>query len=241
MVVSTTIRHLPPYQAAPKSAGLPLSVRYCGRVAYRTMWDAQQQHTQRRAAAGGNELWLVEHQPVFTLGRAARREHLLNTGPIPVVQSDRGGQVTYHGPGQLIVYMLLNLDHIGLGIKGLVTQAEQAVIDLLGGYGLAAKRRHKAPGVYVKSRKIAALGMRVRHRCTYHGLALNVAMDLSPFHRIHPCGYPGLEVTDLASEGICCTIDGVAASLSMILAAKLGFAPPTKAALPFGEASNDLR
>ena len=185
------------------------------------------QHTRQRDPKGGNELWLLEHQPVFTLGCAARRDALLNTGDIPVIHSDRGGQVTYHGPGQLLVYMLLNLDHIELGIKGLVTQAEQVVIDLLACYGLQAKRWHKFPGVYVNNRKIASLGMRVRQRCTYHGLAFNVAMDLSPFRRIHPCGDPDLEVTDLASEGVRCTFEGVAESLSAMLAANLGFIIPT--------------
>ena len=221
-----------------KNTALTLGVRYCGRVEYRAMWDAQRQHTRQRDPKGGNELWLLEHHSVFTLGCAARRDALLDTGDIPVIHSDRGGQVTHHGPGQLLVYMLLNLDHIELGIRGVVAHAEQVVVDLLACYGLQAKRRHKAPGVYVNHRKIASLGMRVRQRCTYHGLAINVAMDLSPFRRIHPCGDPNLEVTDLASEGVCCTLEGVAESVSAMLAAKLGFATPA-AKLLFKDLSND--
>ena len=145
-----------------------------------------------------DELWLLEHQPVFTQGINGKPEHLLDSGDIPLVQSDRGGQITYHGPGQLICYLLLDLRRRGLGVKGLVTTLEQAIIDLLASYGVAGERRPGAPGIYVADAKIAALGLRIRHGCSYHGLSLNLDMDLDPFSRINPCGYQGLAVTQLA-------------------------------------------
>lgn len=154
--------------------------------------------TSNREARTLDELWLLEHPSVYTLGQAGRAEHLLNIGAIPVVQSDRGGQVTYHGPGQLIAYLLLDLRRCGLGVKRLVGLLEQSVIDLLARHELEAEARPEAPGVYVRGAKIASLGLRVRGGCCYHGLALNVAMDLEPFQRINPCGYPGLQVTQLS-------------------------------------------
>ena len=157
----------------------------------RVFSDARTPHTQ-------DALWLLEHPPVFTLGQAGRLEHLLDVGTIPVVQSDRGGQVTYHGPGQLIAYLLLDLRRSGLGVKRLVHLLEQCVIDLLARRGIEAEARADAPGVYVQGGKVASLGLRVRGGCCYHGLALNVAMDLRPFQRINPCGYPGLRVTQLS-------------------------------------------
>lgn len=173
-------------------------VRRLGLVPYEPTWRAMQELTQARGPETPDELWLCEHPPVFTLGLASRPEHLLRDVGIPVVKTDRGGQVTYHGPGQLVGYLLLDLKRRGLTVKGLVSRIEQAVIDLLAGYGVAASRREGAPGVYVNGAKVAALGLKVKNGCTYHGLSLNVAMDLAPFSAINPCGYEGLAVTSLA-------------------------------------------
>jgi len=160
-----------------------------------------QQFTDQRDASTVDEIWLLEHEAVFTQGRAGKAEHLLAPGDIPVVQSDRGGQITYHGPGQLMVYTLLDIDRLGLGIRSLVLALEQAVIACLADYGISARGRRDAPGVYVKNAKIASLGLRVRKGCSYHGLALNVNMDLAPFERINPCGYRGLEMTQISALG----------------------------------------
>lgn len=154
--------------------------------------------TDARTTRTDDQLWLLEHPPVFTLGQAGRSEHVLDPGQIPVVHCDRGGQVTYHGPGQLIAYVLLDLRRAGLGVKGLVRRMEESVIDLLARQGIEATLQPGAPGVYVEAAKIASLGLRVRGGCTYHGLALNVAMDLRPFQCINPCGYPGLAVTQIS-------------------------------------------
>lgn len=162
--------------------------------------------TDQRNPETPDELWLLEHTPVFTLGQAGRLEYLRDSGTIPVVVSDRGGQITYHGPGQLVVYSLLDLNRLGLGIRGLVASLEAAVVDLLRDLGLSPEQRPRAPGVYVEGAKIAALGLRVRRGCSYHGLSLNIAMDLEPFRHIDPCGYPGLAVTQLCDLGI---IEGV--------------------------------
>jgi len=169
---------------------------------YSATLEAMRRFTDDRNRETLDEIWLLEHPPVFTLGQAGRREHLLDPGDIPVIQVDRGGQVTYHGPGQLVAYLLLDLRRIGFGVKRLVNLLEESVIDLLDTYGIDAARRQDAPGVYVAGAKIASLGLRVRNGCSYHGLALNVAMDLEPFRRINPCGYAGLamtQVSDLAS------------------------------------------
>jgi len=176
-------------------------LRRLGRRDYPPTWHEMQAFTDRRDANTPDELWLVEHPPVFTQGMNGRPEHLLDPGDIPVVAVDRGGQVTYHGPGQLVVYPLLDLRRRQLGIRDLVQRLEFAVIDLLAGYGIEALGRRDAPGVYVEGRKIASLGLRVRRGCSYHGLSLNVDMDLSPFARINPCGFPGLEVTRCADLG----------------------------------------
>jgi len=181
--------------------GPPLQLRRLGLVDYAPTWAAMRAFTDARTSASDDELWLLQHPPVFTLGQAGRPEHILAPGTIPVVQTDRGGQVTYHGPGQLISYLLLDLRRAGLGVKGLVYLLEQAVIDLLAEVGIQAQARLDAPGVYVAGAKIASLGLRVRKGCSYHGLALNVDMDLGPFARINPCGYPGLAVTQLADLG----------------------------------------
>jgi lipoyl(octanoyl) transferase len=167
---------------------------------YPATWAAMRAFTDARETSTPDELWLLEHPPVFTLGQAGRLEHLLAPGTIPVIQTDRGGQVTYHGPGQLVAYLLLDLRRAGIGVKRLVERLEQSVIDLLAEYGVAAERHTDAPGVYVAGAKIASLGLRVRNGCSYHGLALNVDMDLEPFSRINPCGYAGLAVTQLVDQ-----------------------------------------
>lgn len=158
-----------------------------------------QAFTARRGPDTPDELWLCEHPPVFTLGLAGKPEHLLKDIGVPVVKIDRGGQITYHGPGQIVCYLLLDLKRRGITIKGLVNRMEQAIIDLLTGYGVTAERLDGAPGVYVGGAKIAALGLKVKNGCCYHGLALNVAMDLSPFNAINPCGYAGMAVTQISA------------------------------------------
>src|SRR5580693_6353422 len=166
---------------------------------YEPTWRAMQRFTAERDATTPDEIWFLEHPPVFTLGLNASRAHVLAPGDIPVVQIDRGGQVTYHGPGQLVVYPLLDLRRLGLGVRDLVTALEAAVVAFAADLGLEAAARRDAPGVYIAGRKLASLGLRIRRGCSYHGLALNVAMDLEPFGRINPCGYAGLEVTDLGA------------------------------------------
>lgn len=175
-----------------------VTIRTLGLRAYQETHHAMQEAVPRLKASGDAELWLVEHPPVFTQGQAGSAEHLGNTGAIAVVQSDRGGQVTYHGPGQVVVYTLVPLKPFGLHVRALVQLLEQAVIEVLGGCGIAAQTRPRAPGVYVGEAKIASLGLRIRQGVSYHGVALNVAMDLEPFSRIHPCGFPGLAVTQVS-------------------------------------------
>lgn len=192
---------------------LPPNIRTLGRRDYVSTWRAMQEFTATRTADTADELWLVEHPPVYTQGMNGKPEHLLDVGDIPLVKTDRGGQVTYHGPGQIVVYVLIDLRRRGLGVRQLVGLLEQAVIDLLTGYGIAAQTRRDAPGVYVQGKKIAALGLRVRHGCSYHGLSLNVAMNLAPFQRINPCGYAGLEVTQLRDEGGVDNLADVSAAL----------------------------
>ncbi len=201
-----------------------LRLRRLGRRPYRETWEAMRAFTDARTPDTPSELWLVEHDPVFTQGQAGRTEHLLAPGDIPVVQTDRGGQVTYHGPGQLVAYVLLSLREAGLGVRALVSALEQAVIDLLDGLGIAAHARPEAPGVYVGEAKIAALGLRVRRGYSYHGLALNVDLDLEPFSRINPCGYAGMPVTRLRDLGVDLDMDACAARLVAALAARLGYA-----------------
>lgn len=192
-------------------------------MAYEPAWHAMRAFTDTRGADTPDELWLLEHEPVFTLGRVARREHVLDAGDIPLVQVDRGGQVTYHGPGQLVLYALVDLRARGIGVRRLVETLEQTVIDVLAEHGVAAERRAGAPGVYVDGRKIAALGLRVRRGCSYHGLALNVDGDLSPFARIDPCGHRGLAVTRTVDEGIEAGRDALGRALVERLAAALGY------------------
>lgn len=177
-------------------------VRQLGRVEYEPTWRAMQAFTAARAPDTPDELWVLEHPPVFTQGQAGKPEHLIAATDIPVVQIDRGGQITYHGPGQVVIYVLVDLRRRGYGIRELVTRMEQAVIDLLSAHGVNAARQPGAPGVYVDGAKIAALGLRVKHGCTYHGLALNVDMDLSPFGAINPCGYAGMQVAQCRDRGV---------------------------------------
>lgn len=176
-------------------------VRRLGLVAYEPTWRAMQAFNRARAPATADQVWLLEHPPVFTLGLAGRREHLLDPGDIPVVATDRGGQVTYHGPGQAVAYVLLDLKRRGIGVKELVRRLEGAVIEVLAGYGVEGARRAGMPGVYVRGAKIGAVGLRVARGCSYHGVALNAGVDLAPFARIDPCGYPGLAATSLEREG----------------------------------------
>ncbi|MBS0575278.1 MAG: lipoyl(octanoyl) transferase LipB [Proteobacteria bacterium] len=176
-------------------------VRDLGRRAYEPVWRAMQAFTDTRDDATADELWVVEHDPVFTLGQAGKPEHVLAPGDIPVLHVDRGGQVTYHGPGQIVAYPLVDLRRIHLGVREMVERIEQSVIDVLADWNILGQRRDGAPGVYVAGAKIAALGLRIRRGCSFHGLAFNVAMDLEPFHRINPCGYQGLQVTSVRDLG----------------------------------------
>jgi lipoyl(octanoyl) transferase len=196
-------------------------IRHLGRIDYETTWRRMQQFTDLRGAHSADEIWFLEHPPVFTLGMAGRREHLLAPGDIPVVHTDRGGQVTYHGPGQLVVYALVDLRRAGLGVRDLVTGLEQSVIHYCAALGIRAAARREAPGVYVDGRKLASVGIRIRRGASYHGLALNVDMDLEPFQRINPCGFAGLAMTQLSALA---DVPGVAAAAA-------GLQPHLRAAL----------
>jgi lipoyl(octanoyl) transferase len=196
--------------------------RFPGLTAYEPMWRAMQAFTDARDAETLDELWVVEHPPVFTLGQAGKWEHVLLPGEIPVVPVDRGGQVTYHGPGQIVAYPLIDLRRLKLGIRELVCRIEQAIIDTLAAWNVEAVRKEGAPGVYVAGAKVAALGLRVRRGCTFHGLAFNVNMDLEPFHRINPCGYQGLAVTQLMDLGGPSGLAEVETELVAQLARQLG-------------------
>lgn len=184
----------------PNVAAEDFKVRQLGLRDYQSVWQEMQQFTDARGPDTRDEVWLLEHPPVFTLGLNGKPEHILDAGDIPVVKCDRGGQVTYHGPGQLIVYLLLDLRRRELGVKTLVNKIEQAIIDLLQAQNINGQRREAAPGIYVNDAKIAALGLRVRRGCCYHGLSLNVDMDLQPFSRINPCGFEGLATDQLANH-----------------------------------------
>jgi lipoyl(octanoyl) transferase len=190
-----------------------LVVKRPGRIDYAPAWEAMRVFTAAREADTPDEIWLVEHPPVYTLGQAGKPEHLLRSTDIPLVKSDRGGQITYHGPGQLVAYLLIDLARRGLKVRELVSIMEQALIDCLAGYGIHAERRAGAPGVYVNDAKIAALGLRVRQGRSYHGLSLNVDMDLTPFSWTNPCGYEGLKVTQLADFGVTDDLEAVGVRL----------------------------
>jgi lipoyl(octanoyl) transferase len=205
-------------------------LRWLGRAAYESTWRAMQRLVDGRGPGSADEVWFLEHPPVFTLGMNARPEHLLAPGDIPVVQIDRGGQVTYHGPGQLVVYPLIDLDRAGLGVRSLVEGIERAIVATAALWGIEATGRRDAPGVYVGARKLASVGLRIRRGCSYHGLALNVAMDLEPFQRINPCGYAGLEMTQLGDLGGPADLGAVADALAPRLLAELGLDPPDQSA-----------
>jgi lipoyl(octanoyl) transferase len=196
-------------------------VRWLGRVDYESTWRAMQTFTDERGPDTCDELWLLEHPPVFTLGMAADRSHVLAPGDIPLIQTDRGGQVTYHGPGQLVAYPLLDVRRLQISVRGLVTLLEQCVIDIVAAHGLVAQGRRDAPGVYIEGRKVASLGLRIRRGASYHGLALNVDMDLEPFARINPCGMAGLAVTSLAELGIGGTVESFGREFAQRLEAGL--------------------
>ncbi len=212
---------MPPAQPLCPPPAPCLRVRRLGRVEYAPTFAAMQEFTATRTAETADELWIVEHPPVFTLGQAGKPEHLLRDIGIPLVQIDRGGQVTYHGPGQVVIYLLLDLNRRQLKVRELVRHIEQAVIDLLTAHGVTAERHANAPGVYVAGAKIAALGLRIRRGCSYHGVALNVQMDLSPFAAINPCGYPGLAVTQTHDLGLTLTPDTAAEELTRHLLLQL--------------------
>jgi lipoyl(octanoyl) transferase len=198
-----------------------VEVRNLGTTDYQVTWAAMKDFTHARDAQTLDQLWITEHPPVFTQGLNGRAEHLLDAGDIPVLQIDRGGQITYHGPGQLVLYCLLDLNRMGLGVKGLVAIIEKSVIDLLRGYRIESHVRPGAPGVYVDQAKIAALGLRIRKGCCYHGLSLNVDMELEPFTRINPCGYRGLAVSQLREFGIAKTVGQVGYELADIMISNL--------------------
>jgi lipoyl(octanoyl) transferase len=189
-------------------------VRTLGLQDYEPLWRAMQGFTEKREALTADEIWFTEHPPVFTLGMNASAEHLLAPGDIPVVQIDRGGQVTYHGPGQLMIYPLIDLRRSALGVRDLVTALEQSAIATAADYGLRANSRADAPGVYVAGKKIASVGLRVRRGASFHGMAFNVAMDLEPFSRINPCGFSDLQVTDLSSLGVTASLSKVRERMS---------------------------
>lgn len=203
-----------------------LVIRYLGLQDYTRIWQAMQQFTDQRNSDSVDEIWLLEHSPVFTQGQAGKAEHLLFPGEIPVVQVDRGGQVTYHGPGQLVAYVLLDIKRRNLGVRQLVTMLEQILIQLLAGHGIAANARPDAPGVYVNGAKIASLGLRVRKGCTFHGLALNVNMNMEPFSRINPCGYAGMQMVQSGELGGPQQVSVAAAELAELFQQHLAISRP---------------
>jgi len=211
---------------------LPACVRELGRQSYEPVRRAMQRFTDARSETTDDEIWLVEHEPVFTLGQAGKPEHVLAAGDIPVIHVDRGGQVTYHGPGQIVAYPLFDLKRMKVGVREYVHRIEQAIIDTAAEWNIHAERKEGAPGVYVAGAKVAALGIRVRRGCTFHGLAFNIGMDLEPFHRINPCGYQGLEVTALSDLGGPSSMDAVKPVLLENLARQFGLRLRTEAELP---------
>ena len=202
-------------------------IRYFPTVDYSPCWQAMRALTDHRGDDTEDELWVLEHPPVFTLGQAGKPEHVLNPGDIPVVNSDRGGQVTYHGPGQTVIYLMLDIKRIGLGSRGLVTAIEDSIIEFLNDQGINAASRDDAPGVYVNGAKIASLGLRIRRGATYHGLAINRDMDLSPWQRINPCGHVGQPMTTLRALGVTLEREKMEQQLVTVLAKRLGLTPRT--------------
>ena len=207
--------------------GERLGFRDLGLIDYEPTWQAMQRFTDGRDRNAADEVWLVQHPPVFTQGQSGKPEHLLLPGDIPVVQVDRGGQVTYHGPGQLVAYLMLDVRRLGFGVRELVTRIEHSLIDLLASYGVTAAAKPEAPGVYVQGAKIASLGLRIRNGCSFHGLALNVDMDLDPFKRINPCGYAGLAMTQLREHAGPIEFAEVSARLRAQLVKHLDYAEQT--------------
>lgn len=202
-------------------------VRQLGRQPYEPIFEAMKRFTDERDQNTQDEIWLVEHDAVFTQGQAGKAEHILMPGDIPVVQVDRGGQVTYHGPGQQVIYLMLNIKRRKLGVRHLVTAMEEAVVGLLEKYGVTAYPKPDAPGVYVNEKKVCSLGLRIRNGCSFHGLALNVNMDLSPFQRINPCGYAGMEMIDTARLNGPTTLETAGNELTHLLLEALSIAQPT--------------
>ncbi|APD86171.1 octanoyltransferase [Alteromonas sp. Mex14] len=202
-------------------------IRQLGRQPYEPIFEAMKRFTDERGETTLDEIWLVEHDAVFTQGQAGKAEHILMPGDIPVVQVDRGGQVTYHGPGQQVIYLLLNIKRRKLGVRHLVTAMEEAVVGLLEKYDVKAYPKPDAPGVYVDERKVCSLGLRIRNGCSFHGLALNVNMDLSPFQRINPCGYAGMEMIDTARLNGPTTLETAGNELTHLLLEALSIAEPT--------------
>ena len=216
----------------PRPVAHDAVVRDLGRQPYEPVWRAMQAFTDARTEDTPDEVWLVEHEPVFTLGQAGKPEHVLMPGEIPVIHVDRGGQVTYHGPGQIVAYPLLDLRRLGVGVRDYVCRIEQAIIDTLDEWNIGAERREGMPGVYVGGAKIASLGVRVRHGRSFHGLAFNVAMDLEPFHRINPCGYAGLRMTSVLDLGGPSGLEAVKPVLVEQLGRQFGLVPRADPALP---------
>jgi lipoyl(octanoyl) transferase len=196
-------------------------VRHLGLQDYESIWQAMQRFNQERDSGTADELWVVEHFPVYTLGLNGKREHVLNAGSIPVINSDRGGQVTYHGPGQLVIYTLLDIKRLNWGVRRLVTVLEQAMISTLAEHGILAVSRADAPGVYVDNKKIGSIGLRIKKNCSYHGLSLNNDMDLRPFNSINTCGYSDLEVTQLTDLGVAIDTDELANSVTQAITTAL--------------------
>lgn len=211
------------------STDLPIHIRTLGRADYAPTWHDMQTFTRQRTAADADELWIVEHPPVFTQGQAGKPEHLLHDIGIPVVQIDRGGQITYHGPGQVVVYVLVDIQRRKIRVKELVQRLEQAVINLLAEHGLTVNRRQGAPGVYVglsgEGAKIAALGLRIKNGCSYHGISLNIDLDLAPFAAINPCGYAGMTVTRTLDYALPLTVQTAGEHLARHLIQQLNFPP----------------
>jgi lipoyl(octanoyl) transferase len=210
----------------------PVVVRQLGLADYLQTLERMRDFTAQRGADTRDEIWLLEHPPVFTLGTNADNTHVLDPGDIPVVEVDRGGEVTYHGPGQLVAYVLLDLKRKRLGIRDLVCSLERAIINTLAGYGIEATGREGAPGVYVGDKKIASIGLRIRRNCSYHGIAVNISPDLEPFGRINPCGYQGLAVTSLQQLGCAEDLQGFGAKLLLVLAEQLQLDPGSQATMP---------
>lgn len=208
-----------------ESTGVALRVRDLGLTDYRTVFEAMRSFTEARDANSTDEIWLTEHEAVFTQGQAGKPENLLAPGGIPVVATDRGGQVTYHGPGQIVAYTMFDVDRMGIGVRALVGGIEGAMIAVLRDWNIEAEARGDARGVYAQGRKIGALGLRIRHGCAYHGLALNVAMDLEPFSRINPCGLVGMDVTQVSDLGGPRSLDVGRTALARELALRFGFDP----------------